>query len=41
MYKKIPAICECKDYKKLVPEFDKIFSQLDEVYSKMINNFKK
>ena len=41
MYKKIPAICECKDYKKLVPEFDKIFSQLDEVYSKMINNFKE
>lgn len=41
LYKKIPAICECKDYKKLVFEFDKIFSQLDEVYSKMINNFKE
>ncbi len=40
LYKKIPEICNCKDYAKLVDEFDSVYSQLDKVYSKMISNFK-
>jgi hypothetical protein len=40
LYKKIPEICECNDFSKLVDEFDKVYSQLDKVYVNMINNFK-
>ena len=40
LYKKIPEICNCKDYTKIVDEFDNVYSQLDKVYSKMISNFK-
>ena len=41
LYKKIPEICKVEDIKNLVKEFDIIYSQLDEVYSKMLKNFKK
>ena len=40
LYHRIPKICECDDYDKLVDEFDKIYSELDKSYTSMIENFK-
>jgi hypothetical protein len=40
LYKKIPEICGTEDPKKLINEFDKIYSQLDKVFDELLKNFK-
>ena len=40
LYKKIPEICGTEDPKKLIKEFDKIYSQLNKVYAQLIEDFK-
>ena len=40
LYKKIPEICGTEDPKKLIKEFDKIYSQLNKVYENLIQDFK-
>ena len=40
LYKKIPEICGTEDPKKLIKEFDKIYSQLNKVYENLILDFK-
>ena len=40
LYKKIPEICGTDEPKKLIKEFDKIYSELNKVYGRLINEFK-
>ena len=40
LYKKIPEICGTEDPKKLIKEFDKVYSQLNKVYENLIKDFK-
>src|SRR6056300_378501 len=40
LYKKIPEICGTEEPKKLITEFDKIYSQLNKVYDQLISDFK-
>lgn len=40
LYVKLPQICGTEDPKKLIKEFDKIYSELDEVYNQLIDEFK-
>ena len=40
LYKKIPEICGTNDPEKLLSEFTKIWEDLDQVYDRMINQFK-
>ena len=40
LYKKIPEICGTEEPKKLIVEFDKIYSQLNKVYDQLISDFK-
>ena len=40
LYVKLPQICGTEDPKKLIKEFDKIYSELNEVYDQLIEEFK-
>jgi len=40
LYKKIPEICGTEDPKKLIKEFDNVYSQLNKVYENLIKDFK-
>ena len=40
LYVKIPEICGTDEPKKLIKEFDKIYSQLNKAFDELINNFK-
>lgn len=40
LYKKIPEICGTDHPKNLIKEFDKIYTQLNKVYEKLIEDFK-
>ena len=40
LYKKIPEICGTDEPKKLINEFDKIYSELNKVYGRLIDEFK-
>ena len=40
LYVKLPQICGTEDPKKLIIEFDKIYSELNEVYDQLIEEFK-
>jgi len=40
LYKKIPEICGTDEPKKLIKEFDKIYSELNKAYDRLIDEFK-
>ncbi|MDC0250604.1 hypothetical protein OAK11_00590 [Candidatus Pelagibacter sp.] len=40
LYKKIPEICGTDEPKKLIEEFDKVYSELNKAYDRLIDEFK-
>jgi len=40
LYKKIPEICGTDEPKKLINEFDKVYSELNKAYDRLISEFK-
>ena len=40
LYVKLPQICGTENPKKLIKEFDQIYSELNEAYDQLINEFK-